>query len=251
MRALLVASALLIASAAAHADVADLDAGLPTEIADAVTAEPGATELQFRLRWDRERGGGDALQVETAVQYGFAERWHAAIGTRGIAGNGDRVGSGDVTIEAMHRLNDESQRVPAFALLVQADLPTGYRTSGTDTRVELIATRTLAARPGLHQIHFNAMWVRNAAPAPDERADRGRFIVGYSVLLGEHTALIADVVRQHERERGGMSTVVEAGLRRAADWLRRDATLSFGIGRGWGADSAPRLRVTAGLEVPL
>ncbi len=250
MRNLVAGSVLAGACLGVQADVADLDAGLPTEVADAITAEPGATELQLRLRWDQDRAGADELYAETDYQWGFAPRWHAAVGVRGLAGSADRTGSGDVLLELMHRFNDESRLAPAFAAVVQADLPTGYRSAGTDTRMSLVATKSIAARPGLHQLHVNAVWMRNAAPMPDERADRGRFIAGYSLLLGEHTALIVDVVRQHERRRGAMSNLVEAGVRHAVDWVRRDATASLGVGHGWGAESAPRFRVVAGLEVP-
>lgn len=91
---------------------------------------------------------------------------------------------------------------------------------------------------------LNAIWLRNAAPQPEERSERGRVIVGYSTLVASRTVLVADLIREQSPERGQMASIAEIGLRRE---LARETTLAAGVGAGHGS-GAPRWRLIAGLQ---
>jgi hypothetical protein len=56
--------------------------------------------------------------------------------------------------------------------------------------------------------------------------------------------LVADIVREHARERGRMATIAEIGLRRE---LQKQAIAAVGLGAGHG-DGAPRWRLVAGIQ---
>lgn len=242
---LIAAAGFLAAAHAALADVSDLQAGLPAEVADARPMEEGGRQVQLLGLWDRHRGGDDQLVLEPQAQWGFARDWQGALGIRGIGGSADHTTSGDVRAELMRRFNGETGVLPALAGFLGFALPTGRASRGIDTTMRLAATKTLGAQPNTHQVHGNLVWMRNAAPAPDERGERWRLIVGYSTLLGRQTGLVADVIREQERARGDMASIAEIGLRHE---LSHGTTLSFGAGAGRGGPSAPRWRLVAGFE---
>jgi len=123
---------------------------------------------------------------------------------------------------------------------LEVRLPSGDASRGIDTILRLAATKTLGARPNTHRLHGNAVWLRDAAPDPDER---WRLIVGYGTLVGRQTGLVADVMREQERALGEMASIAEVRLRHE---LARGMTLSFGAGAGHGGPGAPRWRIVAG-----
>ena len=239
------ASALLALAGPALADVSDLQAGLPTEVTDARPIEQDGKQVQLLTSWDRERAGDDRLVLEPQAQWGFARDWQGTLGIRGIGGSADHATSGDVRAEVMRRFTREAGALPSLAGFVGFALPTGRESRGIDTTMRLAATKTLGARPNTHQVHGNVVWMRNAAPGPEERGERWRLIVGYSTLLGRQTGLVADVIREQERARGEMASIAELGVRHE---LAHGTTFSFGAGAGRGGASAPRWRVVAGFE---
>lgn len=245
IRGPLAAIVALSAGPAALAGVTNLDENLPTEIEDAEPVDRGEREIQLPVRWDRERGGDNRFVVEPQLQWGFAERWQGSVSVRNYGGPADRTGSGDVRVKIMRKLADERVLLPAVAAFLELDLPSGKGSRGVDAGLRLAATKTLGERARMHQVHLNAVWTRNAAPRPEERPERVRWLAGYSTPLAEHTAFVADVIRQHERERGRMSTIAEVGMRRE---LAHRTIASFAVGTGRGSDGAPRWRLHAAFE---
>lgn len=227
---------------AALADVANLDSGLPTEIEDARPIEYGDKALQLITRWDRERSRANLLVAEPQLQWGFAPRSQLALTLHTLGGTAGSSGSGDVRLQLMRQLNDERGWLPAFAGFLRLDAPTGRQSRGLDTTLRLAASKTVADG---QQVHANLAWTRNAGSGPDERAHLRRVLLGYSRLLGEHTLVVADAIREEERTAGAMATIFELGLRRE---LARETTLSLGVGAGRGSPEAPRLRFMAGVE---
>lgn len=241
----LVAALALLAAHAASAGVTNLDENLPTEIEDAEPVDTGEKEIQMPLRWDRERGGSDRLVFEPQLQWGFAQRWQGSVSLRGLGGSADRTGSGDVRVKAMRKLSDEGAVLPALAAFLEVDLPTGRNSRGLDAGLRLAATKTLGARADAHQAHLNVVWTRNGAPLDGERSERARLLAGYSTRLAERTVLVTDLIRQHERERGPLTTIAEVGVRQA---LAHRTIASFAVGAGRGGDSAARWRVHVAIE---
>jgi hypothetical protein len=232
-------------SANALADTSNLESGQPIEVSDAEPVEAGQKQLQLTSRFDRERGGDNHVLVEPQFQWGFAQRWQATLSVRGIGGSADHTGNGDIRAQVMRKLNDEAGMLPATALQLQLDLPSGRGTRGVDPTLRLIATKTLGSQFKTHQLHVNAAWMRNNSPMPGERRERAQLIVGYSTPLTERTTLVANLVREHERERGQMASIAEIGLRQD---VGSQTTLSLGAGAGRGGDSAPRWRAAAAVE---
>jgi hypothetical protein len=229
----------------AAADVSNLERGLPAQVTDAEPIQQGEKQVQLTSRFDRQRSDQDQLNLEPQLQWGFADRWQASVSTRAIGGSADHAGSGDIGLQVFRKLNDEGAVLPALAAELQLDLPSGKSTRGIDPTLRVIATRTLGSRPKTHQVHLNLAWTRNNRPEAGERHERGQAIVGYSTPIGENMAFIADLVREQQREAGGMATIAEVGIRRE---LARQTTLSLGAGAGRGSPSAPRWRLNAGIE---
>lgn len=229
----------------ARAEVSNLEGGLPTEISDARVIDQGETELQIQSRWERHRDGSRQFFVEPQVQYGFAPYTHASMTLRGIWGSQDRQGSGDVRLEVAHQFLREARFVPALAVTLRVDVPTGHQSHGLDPSLRLAATKTLGQRADTHQIHANVLVTQNTAPLPEERRIIQGAIVAYSTLVAEKTVGIADVIRQHERLQGTVSTIAEVGLRRD---FGNELVLSAGLAHGRGGPDTPRWRMTFGVE---
>src|SRR5919109_663909 len=90
------------------ADVANIEPGLPAEIADAEPIKQGEKQVQLLTVWDRQRNGDNRFVAEPQLQWGFAPRWQAALSVLGIAGSAEHTGSGDVRLQVMRKLNDEN-----------------------------------------------------------------------------------------------------------------------------------------------
>ena len=241
----LACSVVCAAALADLSDVANLDSGLPTEIEDAQPIEHGAKALQLITRLDRQRNGANLYVAEPQFQWGFAPRWQAALTLHALGGTADKTTSGDLRLQLMRQLNDERAGLPALAAFLRLDAPTGQDSRGLDTTFRLAATKTLGAERYTHQVHANLMWTHNAAPGVEERSHFARLLLGYSTALGERTVIVADIIREQERTRGEMASVVELGLRRA---LAEKTNLSLGFGAGTGGAEAPRWRLMAGIE---
>lgn len=237
------AAASLLVSAPVHA-VSNLESGLPVEIEDAEPAETGRMQLQAPLLQDRERNGSDRLTLEPRFQWGFAPRWQASLSVPVVVGSGDRTNSGDVRAELMHQFNQEGRLLPALAVFMRLDLPSGRDSRGVDPSVRLAATKTLGERAQTHQVHANVMWLRNAAAQPQERPERGRLLLGYSTPVAARSVFVADWIREQSRERAQRASIAEVGL---IHELARETTLAFGVGTGRGA-GAPRWRIVAGVQ---
>jgi hypothetical protein len=236
-------ASLLTCAAARAGDVYDLQRGLPTEVEDTKTTDPGAFQLEGSARYERTHDKEDELTVQPDLQYGLVEGMHVTVSLPVVAGDADKAGSGDLALGALWRLLDES-RWPSLAVQGRVDLPTGRGSDGLDTAVRLIATRGLSETPARDQLHLNLEWEHNAAAAGDERHNLYLVAVGYSRQVAEKTVLVADVVRSYELAESEDSTVIEVGvLQQLSDSL----TVSGGLGAGLSEES-PKLRFLLGVQ---
>jgi hypothetical protein len=113
-----------------------------------------------------------------------------------------------------------------------------------DPEVKLLVTKTLGPTLRMHRLHLNGAWMRNAGRGPDERQDRYRAIVGYSVRATPDAILVADFVRESGRLEDEESNLFELGLRIQVTPL---TTVAIGAGAGLG-DESPDVRATIGLQ---
>lgn len=236
---------LLSAGQAARAgDHTNLEEGLPTDVEDAYPTGYGNRELQLQGRFERTADGKNRFIVDPRLELGFARNWQARIAVPFRLGSADKTGSGDVGVELFTNFNNESLRLPAFALSARADFPTGNHSRGVDSQFKFIATRSLGISRKLQRLHLNLIYRNNASPGANERSNRYSAITGYSQRLGPDTVGILDYVRDQDRQKGATFNIIEAGLRRQ---INPQTVISLGLGAGIGNQS-PRFRLTAGLQ---
>lgn len=226
--------------------VADLDPGLPAEVEDAFALPPGQRRLLLPLVIDHERDGDNRWVLEPRLQWGLVPGLQTTVAVPFVIGSGDRTNSGTLRGELMYQMLDERGGLPALAVLGRLDLPTGNNADGIDSAVKLLASYTLGARPGTHQIHLNAAVRHNSSRRPGERDETWRWVVGWSTLLTDRTSLVADVRRGHDREGFGRAGwVYEFGLRQV---LAGSTVVAVGVGVGDGPDQ-PSWRIGGGLQM--
>jgi hypothetical protein len=160
-----------------------------------------------------------------------------------LLGEASRSGSGDIEVEGLYNFNTETLYLPALALEAGGIIPTGKDSDGFDTTLKFLLTKSIS-KTGTDRVHLNAAWLHNAAPLEDEREHRYRLIAGYSRRIAPDWVILADFVRQTEREKDEDSNIAELGFR----WQLTPLTvLSFGAGAGIGRES-PKVRGIIGIQ---
>ncbi len=223
----------------------NLEEGFPLRVEDAYASPYGNWEFELPFRYDRTRDERDLFELAPEIAYGIARNADVAVAVPVLLGSADKTGSGNIELEAFYNFNTEGLILPAFALKGVAVLPTGRDSDGLDTRLLLIATRSIGNR--LDRLHFNVEFENNADPRPEERDDRWTFILGYSGRMGPDMMIVADVIREQERRKDEASNVVELGLRRMLTPL---IVLSTAVGAGFG-DESPPFRFVLGFQAEL
>lgn len=225
-------------------DHTNLEEGLPVRIEDAYPIGYLGREFQGLFRYDRTRDGKDLFILDPRLEYGFARNWQAKITAPFRLGSANLTGSGNVGLEVFHNFNQESLRVPAFAISARADFPSGRDSSGVDTTLKFIASKTRGRSTLLHRLHLNVAWKHNEGRRMGERTDAYMLAFGYSRRLSPDTIFVADYVRDQELYEDKTSNVIEVGIRRQLTPL---TTLAVGVGAGIGPDSPP-FRFTLGFQ---
>jgi hypothetical protein len=227
------------------ADHTNLEEGLPTQIEDAYATAYMNREIQLAGRFERTNDGKDRFRLEPIFEYGVAHNAEVSLSVPFLLGNADKTGSGNVRIDALYNLNTESVLLPAFAVVGEAELPSGRDAAGVDTTVKLIASKMINPySTWLHRLHLNAMWTHNAGSTAEERSDMFAAIIGFSARIGKDTVGIIDIIRRQEREKNKESNIAEIGIR--CQWNPL-TVISAGGGYGFG-DESPKLRLMLGLQ---
>jgi hypothetical protein len=122
--------------------------------------------------------------------------------------------SGDLHLGVLYNFNTETVGVPAFAVRVEADLPTGVNSQGVDTQMTGIMTRSF----GRLRAHLNAGYTILGSPQGQERSGTYRAVAAVSYPLGYPTSfrdtLIASLYTRQSDLRGQRNnTGFELGLR--------------------------------------
>jgi hypothetical protein len=230
--------------AATSVDVQEVEKGSPTQVEDAYPLQYGEFDLEGLFRYTRFNGA-TAYIYEQRIEYGVAPNWQLRMSSPWVFGRGDKTENGNLNVELLRNLDTEGPLLPAVALSVETDFPTGGRFSGVDTTLKLLASKTLGKNTGQRQLHFNATWTHNAAPKKTDRHDAYGVILGYSHLLGSRLMAVGDFVRQQQLERGSTENLLELGVRFL---LFQETVITLGGGYGIGHDSRD-FHVQSGLEV--
>jgi len=248
-RALLFALLPLIAPAAAQ-QLSDLEPERPVELQDArpisFRAFSGSADWTYTVRKDARDDYGPGF----SLLYGLARRLEVGADVRYVTSprsNARRgISSGDLQLHALYGIGTESTALPALALRVGVEFPTGLHSKGTELHLAALATRSLDAV----RLHANLLWTRLGATETNERRDRFEGIAGLDWTVGRHgrtdTLLVTDAdVRSNPVIGGNPILSIEAGVRRRIG----SQTLVF-LGAGsalTGEHDRAGLRLRAGL----
>lgn len=227
-------------------DHTNLDENLPTELEDAYPIKFRDRELQGMVRYIREEHKKNRMVYEPALEVGILPNTQLNVSGTLYSGNADDKGSGDVSTSLLYNFNTESVWVPAMALSVKTDFPTGDDSRGVDVTTKIILSKMpYVYTTLLHRVHVNLIWKHNAGRDKEtERSDMFKGIFGFSMRACKDTALVLDYVREQKEEKHQDSNVVEAGFRRQ---LTPFTLVAIGAGAGIGEESE-KYRVTVGVQ---
>lgn len=239
----LVGTSMLWQEAAQAADHLNLEEGIPLEVEDAYPVPYKGRELQGVFRYERN-DGEDILLFEPRIEYGFAPNWQGRIAVPFEFGSGVEDGLGDVGLELFYNFNAEGLELPAFAVSVGADFPTGDNSAGVDPTVKFITTKTLGTGENLDRLHLNLSYTYNDQNRTAERSHLFGATLGYSRRLNSETLLVTDLVYEQEKEENEDVLLLELGARYQLTPL---SVLAIGAGAGLTGDS-PDFRITGAFQ---
>ena len=156
--------------------------------------------------------------------------------------------SGDLHLGVLYNFNTETLALPAMAVRVEADLPTGVSSKGVDTQVTGILTRSF----GRLRAHLNLGYGLLGSPQGEERPAGYRAVAAVSYPLGYPTSfrdtVIASVYTRQSDLRGQRNHAgVEIGVRHQ---LSSRVVLDGGLGTEFvGPTDRAALLGTVGVSV--
>lgn len=232
---------LFLPTTAIAADHLNLEEGLPTEVEDAYPVPYKGLEVQGVLQYERN-GNADQILLEPRLEYGIAPNTQVRFSAPFSLGEGGN-NIQDVGLEVFYNFNAESVTLPAFAVSVSADFPTGPDSAGVDPTVRLLATKTIG-NANMDRLHLNLAYTHNFEANVNERENQFAAILGYSRRLNSDTMLVSDFVFEQEDEANEEIYLLELGIRHQLDPL---TVFSVGAGAGLTKES-PDFRLTVGFQ---
>ncbi len=229
----------------------NLDKNRPVQIEDAYPIAKGEIALEVGARFVDRRQGRTRFVFQPQILFGAFYNTQLEIGGDLFTDPTPVVSSeksGDLRVGALYNFNTETLTLPAFAVKLDLELPTGVRSRGVDGTVAGIMTRSF----GRWRTHLNAEYTTVGSAQGPERNGFYRFVAGVSYPLGYpaqfRQTVIADVfTRQSDLSGGRNPTGVEAGLRYQ---LSSRIVLDGGIGTEFaGPPDRSALFGTVGLSV--
>ena len=230
--------------AADESYVGEVEKGSPTQVEDAYPLDYRELDVEGLFRYER-LSHGDRFVLSPRLEYGFAPNWQIRLTAPFFTGMADTTGSGNLQAELLWNFQTEAHWVPALAVSVEGDFPTGHAAQGVDTTLKLLASKTLGTWMARPQVHLNMTWTHHAGRMPDERPDLYGLIIGYSQFLTPHLMIVADYFHQQLPLVGRTEDVLELGFRRGIS-----GTTIVALGAGYGLNSDSRdFHIQAGIEV--
>lgn len=217
IRALVVLLLILRPLAGLALDHDNLDPNRPIGMEDAYAIPKGEIGLEGGVRVNDRRAGRTRVTFQPQIIYGAFDNTQIEIQGDLFTEPHQLVGaakSGDLHLGLLYNFNTETIQLPAFAVRVEADLPTGVNSKGVDTQLTSILTRSF----GRLRAHLNAGYTILGSPQGQERPGAYRAVAAVSYPLGYPTSfrdtLIASIYARESDLRGQRThTGVEVGLR--------------------------------------
>lgn len=256
MKAILYHSPLLLlllsAPLAAWAlDHDNLDPNRPVQMEDAYAIPQGEIGLENGVRVNDRRTGRTRIAFQPQIIYGVLRNTQLEIQSDLLTEPHTVAGankSGDLRVGVLYNFNTETLMLPAFAVRLEADMPTGVNSRGVDTEVTGILTRSF----GRLRVHMNTGYTILGAPRGRERNGMYRFVGALSYPIGYpyrfRETLIVDVyTRQSNYINQRNNTGVEVGIRHQ---LSSRVVLDGGVGTEFiGPSDRSAFNGTVGLSI--
>jgi len=198
-------------------DHGNLDENRPLRVEDAYPIAHGEIAVEGGAGLTLQRRGTDRGFFPVEVLYGALPNLQLSIGSvlstdpREIE---DRPKSGDVRLGALYNFNQETILLPAFALKLGLDIPTGVEARGYGVELKGIVTKSIERL----SLHFNGGYEFLTDSRHDERDGRYKLVLGASYPIGApqstRATLVLDVfTEQSVGKRDPEIVGTEIGLR--------------------------------------
>lgn len=229
----------------------NLDPNRPIGMEDAYAIPKGEIGVEGGVRFNDRREGRTRVTFQPQIIYGAFDNAQIEIQGDLFTEPDTLVGankSGDLHLGLLYNFNTETIDLPALALRVETDLPTGVNSKGVDTQVTGILTRSF----GRLRAHLNAGYTVLGSPQGRERPGAYRAVAAVSYPLGYpmsfRDTLIASIYTRQSDQRGQRNhTGVELGIRHQ---LTSRLVADAGIGTEFvGPSDRAALLGTVGLSV--
>ncbi len=209
----------------------NLDPNRPIGMEDAYPIPKGEIGLEGGVRFNDRRTDRTRVTFQPQIIYGAFYNAQLEIQSDLLTEPDTVVGpnkSGDLHLGLLYNFNTETIAVPALAVRVEADLPTGVNSKGVDTQLTGILTRSF----GRLRAHLNVGYAVLGSPQGQERAGAYRAVAAVSYPIGYpmrfRETLIASVYTRQSDLRGQRNnTGVEVGVRHQ---LSSRIVLDAGVG---------------------
>lgn len=198
-------------------DHKNLDQGRPLRLEDAYPVADGEMTVEAGAGLTVQRRGPHRGFFPLELLYGALPNLQIAVGTLLSTDPheiDDRPKSGDLRLSALYNFNQETITIPAFALELGMDAPTGVDAVGYGVEMKAIVTKSIERL----SFHFNAGYEFFTDRRRDERDGRYELALGTSYPIGApkftRATLLADVfAEQSSHVRGSTTVGAELGLR--------------------------------------
>jgi hypothetical protein len=198
-------------------DHTNLDEGRPLRIEDAYPIANGEIAVEAGMGFVVPRRGSTRGVFPLELLWGALPNLQVGVGTllstdpREID---DRPKSGDLRLSALYNFNQETIALPAFAIKLGLDAPTGVVARGFAVEAKGIITKSIDRL----SLHLNAGYEFLTSTRDDERDGRYKLALGASYPVGApqftRATLVGDLFAEQAIRRGESTTIgTEVGLR--------------------------------------
>ncbi|HKA36566.1 MAG TPA: hypothetical protein VKH43_07075 [Thermoanaerobaculia bacterium] len=231
--------------------ISDLEPERPVALEDArpvsYRAFSGSADWTYNARKDSRDDYGPGF----SLLYGALRRLEVGASVRYVtspSSNANRgISSGDIRLHVLYGLATEGPSLPALAVRLGVEFPTGLDSKGTDLHAGLLATHSF----DIIRLHVNGLWTHLGDAGARERKDRWEAIAGIDWTVGKHgrtdTLLVADAdIRTNPLVGGKGILSVEGGVRQR---IGSQTLLFFGAGSSlFGEKDRVKVRLRAGVS---
>jgi hypothetical protein len=227
-------------------DHKNLDENRPIRLEDAYPISSGEIAVEAGGGFKLVRRGADHGFFPVELLYGALPNLQIGVGSVLLTDPreiDDRPKSGDLHLSALYNFNQETLSLPALALKLGLDTPTGVGGRGYGVEVKGIVTKSIERL----SLHLNAGYEFLTDTKGGERDGRYDLALGFSYPVGApqftRATFVGDVFAEQASRRGEATTVgAEVGLRYQ---LTPRIVWDFGVGTEF-AGPGDRSRVFVG-----